>query len=454
MIRRTLAVATLFFVMAAVAASPALAWGNGPTVNGVPGDGYGTHDWVLDHAIAAAGAKASWVDVRTALLATDDPDKSKTTSESYKHVFYASGHARGGPQAVADEYYALMQAYQAGKHTEASRRLGRLAHYYADICQPYHTDSRGSAYKGNTRHEPYEHAVYPLTKSFGSSRKWTTLRDRRSVSDVRAKAVSAAKYSRSKYAALDAAYAKTRSVMSGDAHVITGEALNRAINDLADIIAAVPDGKGVSRPPATLTQTWGNPRYRYPRATQKIRPNVVARDAAGDPMEGVAITYTWPLKDGPKTVVRYTDSTGLAYDWQEVGSVSLMKRRTLAVRSTTSGSTTNSSSWYMRTPVLADSTSGVKTTLNNTRPKKHTVVKARTKFTRKDGTPAPGLKVTFTWSHKSKTYTYTTYTNEKGMAYSSRNIGNAAYGYRVYVKAQAYSGGYRRYSRASFIPVR
>jgi hypothetical protein len=35
---------------------------------------FGTHDWILKKAIRAVGNMASWVRVRVALRATDDPD--------------------------------------------------------------------------------------------------------------------------------------------------------------------------------------------------------------------------------------------------------------------------------------------------------------------------------------------------------------------------------------------
>jgi len=450
---RAIKVAALSLAITALSVAPALAWGNGGEVDGSAGDGYGTHDWLLENAVMNAG-RPRWVDLEIALLASDDPDQVKTTAESYKHVFYPAGWARGGPQQVADEYFALMQAYKAGDYKEASRRLGRLSHYYSDICQPYHTDTRGSISAGNTRHDPFERSLYDYTKDPDRSPKWSASRTRQSVPDVRAKAVDAAEYARTKYPALDAAFAKSRSVASGDAHTITGLVLNRAANDLADIIATVPSGNGVTQAPATLTRTWKNPRYRYPRSTQKIGADVVARDASGKPIEGALITFTWPLKSGPQTVQRYTDANGVAYDWKEVGAVSLMSKRSLEIKAPSAGTTTQTSLWYMRTPILADGSAGVKTKLNETRPKKNTVVKARAKFVRRDGKPAPGLKVTWTWSHKSKTYKFTSYTDKYGIARSSRNIGNSAYGYRVYVKAQTYSGGYKRYSRASFIPVK
>jgi hypothetical protein len=51
-------------------APPAAAWSNG--VDGP--DTYGTHDWILDHALDALGRRVDWVCRRAAFRATDDPD--------------------------------------------------------------------------------------------------------------------------------------------------------------------------------------------------------------------------------------------------------------------------------------------------------------------------------------------------------------------------------------------
>lgn len=52
--RRTALVAMLVGTMLSAGAQQAFAWCNGP----YEGNGYGTHDWVLDHAIDWAGSDA------------------------------------------------------------------------------------------------------------------------------------------------------------------------------------------------------------------------------------------------------------------------------------------------------------------------------------------------------------------------------------------------------------
>ncbi len=460
MFRKVAAIALTTLTLAALAATPAFGWGNGGEGDGQVGDGYATHDWVLDHAInmaAKSGADTSWINVDVALQASDDPDYRSTQTSTYLHTYMEYGAAQGGPQTVADEYYKLMAAYRNGDYVTASRHLGVMSHYYSDITQPYHTDTRGASGL-NGRHNPYEIDVSDLTRSYGQSTGWLDTWNRKDVTDVRASAVSAALYARSKYPALDASYRAHNSRVEGAARDITGYVLNRATNDLADIVAAIPAGKGLAQPPATMRQKMMKMTYYYPRrgssfSTDKICSQTYCYDANGNPMRGVAVTFSWPFATGTKSYVAYTDANGLAYNWQAPGTgVPLMRRRTMTARSHASGGVATSATWYMPTPVLATAKAGVKTTIPNNRPKRNTRVKAYTRFRDTKGNAVAGLPVTFKWYFKSNTVTTKTVTNSKGYAYTSMNIGSAAKGHRVYVKGMTYSGRYSRSSRASFIP--
>jgi hypothetical protein len=171
-------------------------------------------------------------------------------------------------------------------------------------------------------------------------------------------------------------------------------------------------------------------------------------------MRGLAVTFSWPLSTGIKSVVAYTDGNGLAYNWQAPGTgVSLMKKRMVTATTVQSNVEVQSSTWYMPTPVLAYSTPGMKTSVSNTRPKRGTTVKAWTRVRDTAGKPVAGLPVTFTWYFKSSAVRVTAITNSKGYAYSSKYISpRTAKGYRIHVKARTYSGRQTRNSAASFVP--
>src|SRR5215207_6821988 len=101
--RRTIRVAlacAIALIATTVGASPALAWSNG--VDGP--NAYGTHDWILDHALSALGDRADWVCQRAALRANDDPDTVDGidhASGTWWHVWDEWGDTWGGsPEAV------------------------------------------------------------------------------------------------------------------------------------------------------------------------------------------------------------------------------------------------------------------------------------------------------------------------------------------------------------------
>jgi hypothetical protein len=286
---------------------------------------------------------------------------------------------------------------------------------------------------------------------------WLNSLGRKDVTDVRQRAVAAARYARSKYSDLDASYKNYGMSSSHYAYTATGYVLNQAVNDLTDIIQAVPQGEGLSKTPATMQHNMYKMTYHYPRrgtgSDDRIRTQVSCFDAAGRPMEGVAVTFTWPFAGGPKSYIAYTDSSGLAYMWEAPGvDIPLMQKRTLSAKTVQSSVVATSSTWYVPTPVLADSSSGLRTTLSNTRPKRYSVVKAATRVRDTAGRPVVGLPVTYRWYFKSRTIKVTTTTNANGYAYSSLNIGGSAKGYRVYVKTRVYSGRHTRNSNPSFIP--
>ena len=147
MIRRTVLLAISCVLALSVGVTSAVAWCNGPAPLAKPkaaGFGYGTHDWVLEHAIRQAGAEGDWVNVKTALWHTNDPDFYNTNRDL--HLFRDKGPSRGGPQAVADQYYIAAQALRRGDKATASKALGIMAHYYTDSQQPYHTTNDAQKY--------------------------------------------------------------------------------------------------------------------------------------------------------------------------------------------------------------------------------------------------------------------------------------------------------------------
>ncbi len=134
----------------------ALGWSNG--TRGC--NSYGTHDWILKKAIKAAGRKASRARVRVALRATDDPDCKEGIDHAsgYRwHIYDRWGSKWGGAdEATAVWFRRTKWRLQAGRERTASRALGIMSHFIADVANPMHTDQSD---KEEPIHYPYESDV-------------------------------------------------------------------------------------------------------------------------------------------------------------------------------------------------------------------------------------------------------------------------------------------------------
>ncbi len=442
MIRRAHLLVALTLTLVFGFAAPAFGWANG----GDDGNGYGSHDWILDEALRLAGTSGSWVDRDTALLATDDPD-SEGVSSVY-HTFRETGTTRGGVHQVCYMYEKAVNAYKAGNRTLASKYLGQLSHYYSDICQPYHTAV--AAIGEDTLHNAYELAVDDYQHQPGNVRSWITAVSRTSVSDMRARALSAAYYSRSQFPALHSAWGSSRSVGNATVLSITKAVQSRAVNDLADVIAAIPTGQGVSDAPAEMTLTMFRT---YCAQNANAIVNIVCTDAEGEPIEGVGISLSWRFASGTVETVAFSGADGTVSAHCNTGSAPLMQWVTLVGTASGNGRTVTASTQFMPSPVLGEDTAGTLTTLSTSRPEQYSTVTATTLLRDEAGRPVGGLPVTYAWEFDYGTRTTQSVTNSQGMATSTMDVGNAAVDYRVYVSATTQSGGGNRTSRASFVTV-
>jgi hypothetical protein len=230
-VRRRLAIlASLFtFVLLALPAG-ALAWSNGP-------DGpnsFGTHDWVLKEADRLAARKnAGWVRLKVALPRTDDPDT--VFHDTYYHVYDVWGTRYGNaPKKVALYYAKALRARKAGKWKLASKYVGLMAHYYADVCNPLHTDQTVAE---EAIHSAYEQAAQEYTDAPGENRAWVRFDGYTATKNVTAFAKNAARASHKQYSALVSGYVAAG--MSPAVVAITAKSMNRAANGLADLIVSI-----------------------------------------------------------------------------------------------------------------------------------------------------------------------------------------------------------------------
>lgn len=234
---RLVITAAIVLVVLLLSAAPAVAWGNGEFYRG-----YGAHDWVLDQAnrLIVGEQGSSWLMLSEARPMTDDPDY--IYRDFVHHHYDIWGDIYGdAPTWVADLYATAAEQLSRGDAAGASRTVGLLAHYFADINQPMHTDA--STKETDLRHSLYEMAVDSRTRSATTNQSWVIFDGLTVVADPAATTADAAVFAHQSYATLVNTYARygfNTTVLN-----ITKAQLNRGANDLADMIAtlgrAVPE---------------------------------------------------------------------------------------------------------------------------------------------------------------------------------------------------------------------
>ena len=208
----------------------ALAWSNGDD----HGNGFGTHDWVLQEANRlAAKQSAGWVKLSVALPRTDDPDT--VLHDFYYHVYDVWGSSYGdAPKKVSEYYRKALAARKAGNWPAASKWAGYMAHYYADICNPIHTDQTTAEDK---MHSSYETKTQTYTDSVGENRSWITYDGYKATTDVVGFTKTTATASHLYYSALVKGY--NSGGMNATVLSITKKSLDRAANGLADLLVSI-----------------------------------------------------------------------------------------------------------------------------------------------------------------------------------------------------------------------
>jgi hypothetical protein len=227
---RLVIVTQLICLVALLLPAAALAWSNGDD----HGNGFGTHDWVLQEANRLAARQgAGWVKLSVALPKTDDPDT--VLRDFYYHVYDVWGSSYGdAPKKVSEYYGKALAARKAGDWTAASKWAGYMAHYYADICNPIHTDQTDAE---DRMHSSYEQKTQTYTDSVGENRSWITYDGYKATTNVVGFTKTTASASHQYYTALVKGY--NSGGMSSTVLSITKKSLNRAANGLADLLVSI-----------------------------------------------------------------------------------------------------------------------------------------------------------------------------------------------------------------------
>jgi len=221
---------------------PALVgWSNGPD----GGNGFGTHDWTLYEAnrLAVAGG-ATWLDWSVAQPVTDDPDM--VLHDTYHHVYDIWGSTYGdAPTRVQALYDETVQHLRVGDRASASRSFGLLSHYYSDICNPLHTDQ---CVAEEAIHSRYEQVAQTYTDQLDENRDWIVPDGLQQITDVTAETEQAAATSHKSYVSLVTEFAAAG--MDAQVTSITRMSLNRAANDLADLMFSAARDAQLQEQPA------------------------------------------------------------------------------------------------------------------------------------------------------------------------------------------------------------
>ena len=316
---RNMGLALVVGALSLVAPSAALGWANGPSQDG-PGNGFGSHDWVLTKAIELAGDGAAWLDSDAAIAACDDPDTSLVRPDPLNHIYNLTRTGCGAPQRVGDLYFDATSAYAAGDTEHASVLIGQLSHYYSDICQPYHTFWDPGDPLVPADHLAYELAVDDNQRHAGDVDDWITPTTRKRPTDVRALTVAAALAARRDYPDLKRAMRLEGFVADASSATgrITRARLSRAANDLADIISAVPSGEGRAPTPTMRSLI---PSNRTPRRATKVAMRTRIVDPAGRPIRAVRVDYEWRIGKQTARSVAYSEADGTATSWRSMADV-------------------------------------------------------------------------------------------------------------------------------------
>lgn len=420
-----LGAATLATLLAfAGVAAPVAGWANGPD----GGNGYGSHDWILDQALrflTARGVSTSWVDRDIALLATDDPDKIEVAadpSRDIEHVYTAGGRRGGAVHRITEHYAAMLREYATGDYDGASYQLGMLAHFYGDILQPYHTSR--DAIGQTTKHFAYEMLVDDDNRHPTDAPGWSIVGTSwvvKNITNIRTSALAAAAYSRARYTSLAANFDANDTSLSSAANTVTKEVLRRASGDLANIISTVP--KGIGNAPAvgslTITLRWRG--VKTNEVSERLDGKVL--DVNGDPIEGVLVKISWPMPDGSKKIMPFwTDELGNGHIYGVVGSNTYMAHQTVTATVKTNLTTVTKSTWWYRTKRLADGTAGFKTSISDSTVVAGQTVTVTATAKTSTGSPIVGLLITYSWYVGSTTITTTAYTDSAGNAKSSYKV--------------------------------
>ena len=173
-----LAIALLLVSLTAVSTMQVNAWSNGSYSTSPPVSGYGTHDWIAQHALdfLPISEKQFILDnLASYLYGTELPDNRNTpggVGDTNKHhvYFFTNRTLQDDSSAVRarEELANAQQLYNSGNYSGAAEHLGMVAHYIGDMAVFGHMMGSSTAWGTEIHHGDYESYVLTRTRNYTS----------------------------------------------------------------------------------------------------------------------------------------------------------------------------------------------------------------------------------------------------------------------------------------------
>jgi hypothetical protein len=151
-------------------------WSNGGYSGDPAHPGYGTHDWIAEHALnwLPPQEKQFFLDnLASFLYGTELPDNGTEpggVGDTTKHhvYFFANGSLQDDMAAVRarEEYANATSFFSAGNFSEAAKCLGMVAHYIGDLAVFGHVMGSATAWGTEIHHSGYESYVLSRTDNY------------------------------------------------------------------------------------------------------------------------------------------------------------------------------------------------------------------------------------------------------------------------------------------------
>ena len=171
--KQLLCLACLLVLFLAVSAPPVAAWNNGGYSTDPYNPKYGTHDYLLEHALnMLPSAERSTIihNLPLALYGTELPDNG-IGDKTKHHVYYRStGQLQDNASAdrAQQEYNLALSYLENGDYDNADEQIGAMSHYITDLAVFAHVMGASTNWGAGVHHESYEDYVQNRTTIYTS----------------------------------------------------------------------------------------------------------------------------------------------------------------------------------------------------------------------------------------------------------------------------------------------